>query len=147
MIVLYNSCLTSIILMETWNSFSQQPKALRVTVPLGKQKIQYYLTIPYQHAIPLLFTMSSFHWSISNSIFLVSIKALRDTKELPQDSVYRIRYSSLSVLIFALICFVLLVMLTWKALRKYIVGMPVAGGCRVVISAACHKREDGGHLI
>ena len=104
MIVLYNSCLTSICLMETWDSFSKQPEALRVTTPLGKQKSQYYLTIPYQYAIPLLLTTSSFHWSISNSFFLVSIKAFKNTEEQPQDSVYAIGYSSLSILISAIIC-------------------------------------------
>jgi hypothetical protein len=139
--MLYNSCLTSMILIETWNSFSQQHRSLRVTVPFGQQKSQYYLTIPYRYAIPLLLMTGTFHWLISESFFLVSLKALRDTEIQPQDSVFGIGYSSLSIAIAAVIFFSLIAILNTKSLHRYKVGMPVAGSCSLVISAACHKAE------
>jgi hypothetical protein len=139
--MLYNGCLTSIILIETWNSFSQQHRSLRVTVPLGQQKSQYYLTIPYRYAIPLLVMTGTFHWLISESFFLVSLKAFRDTESQPRDSVFGIGFSSLSIAIAAVICFSLITILTIKSLQRYKVGMPVAGSCSLVISAACHKAE------
>jgi hypothetical protein len=112
--------------------------------PPWKTEKEYYLTIPYHYAIPLLVLTSAFHWPISNCIFLVSIKAFRDTKDQPQDSVCAIGCSSLSILIAALICFILVIILMWKSLQRYVVRMPVAGGCSLVISAACHKIEGDG---
>ena len=139
--VLYNGCLTSMMLVGKWNSFSQHRHPLRVTVPLGEQKSQYYLTIPYRYAIPLLAITGTFHWLISESFFLVSLTAFRDTEIQPQDSVFAIGYSALSIALAAGTCFSLIAILAFKSLQRYEVGMPVAGSCSVVISAACHKAE------
>jgi hypothetical protein len=139
--VLYNGCLTSMMLVGKWNSFSQRRHSLRVTVPLGEQKSQYYLTIPYRYAVPLLVITGAFHWLISDSFFLVSLAAFRDNEILPQDSVYAIGYSALSIALAAATCFSLMAIMTFKSLQRYKVGMPVAGSCSVVISAACHKAE------
>jgi len=148
MSVLYNGRLTSMILVGKWNSFSQRRHSLRVTVPLGEQKSQYYLTIPYRYAIPLLLLMGIFHWLVSESFFLVSLGAFRGTEIQPQDSVFGIGYSALSIALAALICFVLIALLAFKSLQRFKVAMPVAGSCSVVISAACHKveREENPHM-
>ncbi|KAE9378662.1 hypothetical protein N431DRAFT_459996 [Stipitochalara longipes BDJ] len=141
MSVLYNGCLTSMILVGKWNSFSQHRHPLHVTVPLGEQKSQYYLTIPYRYAIPLLIVMGTFHWLISESFFLVSLTAFRGTEVQPQDSVFGIGYSAMSIALAALICLLLIAVLALKSWQRYKVAMPVAGSCSVVISAACHKAE------
>ena len=146
--VLYNSTITSMILVNNWNSFSQRRRSLRVTVPLGEQKSQYYLTIPYRYAIPLLLIMGIFHWLVADSFFLVSMTAFRGTEAQPQDSVFGIGYSALSIALALLICFLLFVILAIKSWQRYKVVMPVAGSCSIVISAACHKaeREETPHL-
>jgi hypothetical protein len=139
--VLYNGLISAMMLVGQWNSFSQRRQVLRVTVPLGEQKSDYYLTIPYRYAIPLLVLTGTFHWLISESFFLVSITAFYGTDVQPADSVVGTGYSAMAISLAFVVCFLLLGILTFKSLQRYKVGMPVAGSCSAVISAANHKAE------
>jgi hypothetical protein len=112
--VLYNGCLTSQNLMAKWNSFSQRRQSLRVTVPLGQQKSQHYLTVPYRYAIPFLAITGIYHWLISESFFRVSLTALKDTEIQPQDSIFGIGYSAVSIGLSFVVCFTMLILLFFR---------------------------------
>jgi hypothetical protein len=139
--VLYNGLFTAMMLVGEWNSFSQHRQPLRVTSPIGDQINNYYLTIPYRYAVPLLALTGTFHWLISESFFLVSITAFNGLDIQPADSVFGIGYSALAILLAIIVCFLLIAILTYKSVQRYKLGMPVAGSCSAVISAACHKAE------
>jgi hypothetical protein len=139
--VLYNGLFTGMMLTGEWNSFSQRRQPLRVTTPRGEQRSNYYLSIPYRYAVPLLVLTSTFHWLISESFFLVSITAYKGLEIRPEDSVLGIGYSALSILLASVVCLILIALLTFKSVQKYKVGMPVGASCSAVISAACHKAE------
>jgi hypothetical protein len=139
--VLYNGLFTAMMLVGEWNSFSQHRQPLRVTSPIGDQITNYYLTIPYRYAVPLLVLTGTFHWLISESFFLVSITAFNGKDMQPADSVFGIGYSALAILLAIIVCFLLISILTFKSVQRYKLGMPVAGSCSAVISATCHKVE------
>jgi hypothetical protein len=92
--------------------------------------------------------MGIYYWLVSESFFLVSLRAFRGTEIQSQDSLFGIGYSALSIALAALICFVLIAILAFKSLQRFKVAMPMAGSCIVVISAACHKveREENPHM-
>jgi hypothetical protein len=104
------------MLVGDWNSFSQRRQALRVTVPLGEQKSNYYLMIPYRYAIPLLVLTDTFHWLISGSFFLISITAFNGMEIHPAGSLFGIGYSALAIALAAVVCLLLLGILTFKSL-------------------------------
>jgi hypothetical protein len=139
--VLYNGLFTAMLLVGEWNLFSQHRQPLRVTSPIGDQITNYYLTIPYRYSVPLLALTGTFHWLISESFFLVSITAFNGLDIQPADSVFGIGYSALVILLAIIVCFLLIAILTFKSVQRYKLGMPVAGSCSAVISAACHKAE------
>jgi hypothetical protein len=142
--VLYNGLFTAMMLVTEWNSFSRSRQGLRVTVPTGEQKSNYYLTIPYRYAIPLLVLTGTFHWLISESFFLVSFTAYKGLDIQAADSLFGIGYSALAIVLAIVVCFLLIAILTYKSVQRYKLGMPVAGSCSAVISAACHKAEGEG---
>jgi hypothetical protein len=59
----------------------------------------------------------------------------------PEDSVFGIGYSAMAIVLAIVVCFLLIAILTFKSVQRYKLGMPVAGSCSAVISAACHKAE------
>jgi hypothetical protein len=146
--VLYNGLLSAMMLVTEWNSFSQQRQSLRVTVPSGDQRSKYYLSVPYHYGVPLLVLTGIFHWLISESFFLVSITAYHGTEIQASDSVFGIGYSALAMALASLTCFLLILLLTYKSLQRYKLGMPMAGSCSAAISAACHKvdKDESLHL-
>jgi hypothetical protein len=71
----------------------------------------------------------------------VSITAYNGIQIVPGDSVFGIGYSALAIGLASLVCFLLILLLTFKSLQRYKLGMPMAGSCSAAISAACHKPE------
>lgn len=134
--VLYNGLFTCMLLGDEWNAFAFRRQPLRVTVPVGDQQSKYYLTIPYPYAIPVLILSGTFHWIISESLFLVRITAVNH-QQVYDDSVSSIGLSSI-------VCFLMLAFMNIKAFQKYKPGIPLVGSCSAAISAACHppRREE-----
>lgn len=69
----FNDTLTRAILAAEYNDYAIHRRPLRVTFPRGEQRSTWYLTIPYQYAIPLLTTFTLAHWFISEGLFYVQI--------------------------------------------------------------------------
>ncbi|KAL2066777.1 hypothetical protein VTL71DRAFT_2849 [Oculimacula yallundae] len=135
--VLYNSLFTCMLLGDEWNSFAFRRQTLRVTAPVGKQRSKLYLTIPYRYAIPIIILSGLLHWLISESLFLVRITAA-ERDHLYDNAVSSMGYSPLGIALSSFLCFVMIGLLYWKALRKFKPGMPLVGSCSMAISAACH---------
>ncbi|KAF9891764.1 hypothetical protein FE257_003245 [Aspergillus nanangensis] len=71
-----NGIYTIMSLAQEWSAFGIQRKGLRVSrVPRGHQRSTYFLSLPYRYSIPLLAMSALLHWIISQSLFLVVIKA------------------------------------------------------------------------
>jgi hypothetical protein len=55
--------------------------------------------------------------------------------------VFGVGYSALAIVLAIVVCFLLIATLAYKSVQRYKLGMPLAGSCSAVISAACHKAE------
>lgn len=143
----YNTIYTCQLVESEWNEFALRRKPLRVTQPVRGQVSTYYLGLPYSYGVPLLIISILLHWMFSRSIFLVKIKFIdylgRSGSEMrvPED-ITQCGYSPIAI-IFSMIlaCIVLLVGIL-NGFRRYHTGIPFAGMCSAVISAACHPHLD-----
>lgn len=71
-----NSVWTSMTLAAEWNSYSVDRKGLRVSTYLqGHQRSTYFLSLPYRYALPLIVSSGLLHWLISQSLYVVIIRA------------------------------------------------------------------------
>lgn len=71
-----NSVWTSMALVAEWNSYSVHRKGLRVSTFLrGHQRSTYFLSLPYRYALPLISCSGLLHWLISQSLYVVIIRA------------------------------------------------------------------------
>jgi hypothetical protein len=140
----FNSLLTSMCLAAEWSSYANHRKSLRVSYnPQLSQRSNYFLSIPYRYALPLMVVSMTLQWLISESLFTVGIEAwdmnmVRD----PESDLTTCGYSPVAIL--SSICiggfmFICLVALSFRPLES---GMPVAGNCSLAIAAACHPEVD-----
>jgi hypothetical protein len=129
-----------------WASFARKKKALRVSSPKGRQRSTYWLQLPYRYSIPLLAIMSTLHWAISQSLFLIRWAVYQDGKEIPKLGISILGWTSGALLLAIILGGVVLIFCVGVGLfKRYPPGPPLLGGCSLVISAACHARpEDQG---
>jgi hypothetical protein len=120
-----------------------QAAGLRVSSengPRGAQRGTYFLNLPFRCAIPLLLASTSLHFFASQSIFLAQVNTV-DNDGSPNQYYYiqACGWSALCIVISLVIgAVMILAMIGFAVLRKYHGGIPVAGSCSLVISAACH---------
>ncbi|KAJ6186919.1 hypothetical protein N7519_001827 [Penicillium mononematosum] len=138
--VAYNSILTSMCLSAEWSRFGHRRKGLRVSHnPRLSQRSNYFLTLPYRYAVPLMATSAVLHWLVSQSLFIIAIEAYNTHMERdPLHDVYACGYSPLAIVIATSIGAVMFTCLIVLSLRRFESAMPVAGSCSLAIAAACH---------
>jgi hypothetical protein len=138
--VAYNSILTSMCLSAEWSRFGHHRKGLRVSHnPRLSQRSNYFLSLPYRYAVPLMATSAVLHWLVSQSLFIIAIEAYNTHMERdPLHDVYACGYSPLAIVIATSIGAVMFACLIVLSLRRFESAMPVAGSCSLAIAAACH---------
>ncbi|KAK4234231.1 hypothetical protein C8A03DRAFT_38010 [Achaetomium macrosporum] len=142
----YNGLFTSISLATEWDSYARHRKGLRVSsAPVGAQRAEYFLQLPYRYSIPLLAISGVLHWLISQSIFLVFVEVYQDSVDEskgarePAFNYTTCGWSPAGVLSVIAVGIVMVGFLLASGSRKLSSGvMPVAGSCSAGVSAACH---------
>ncbi|KAJ5002448.1 hypothetical protein K4K48_013325 [Colletotrichum sp. SAR 10_66] len=116
----YNNVFTCMVMAHEYARFASVRKPLRVTRPYGEQRSTFWLQLPYRYIVPIMVIMAFMHWSVSRSIYLVQLEIYDNNGEL-------IAGRSVTGCLSA---------------RKLDPGMPIAGSCSLVISAAAHAGQD-----
>ncbi|PLB44995.1 hypothetical protein P170DRAFT_458593 [Aspergillus steynii IBT 23096] len=140
--VAYNSLLTSMCLAAEWSGFGNRRKGLRVShSPKLSQRSNYFLSIPYRYAIPLITTSAILHWLGSESLFVIAVEAY-DTKmqKDPSHDLFACGYSPVAIISGVSVAIVMFTCLIVLSLRRFESAMPVAASCSLAIAAACHPR-------
>ncbi|KAM7207248.1 hypothetical protein V8F20_002310 [Naviculisporaceae sp. PSN 640] len=148
-----NGLFTSISTAREWARFAHQRKGLRVSSdPVGAQRSQYFLQLPFRFSIPLIILSSVTHWLVGQSFYLFSVDVYttvpRDNENfgklwdepawVPSVSPVTTGWSPLGLVLTALAGTLMIVCLLITAWRKLPSGMPVVGNCSLAMSAACH---------
>lgn len=141
--VSYNSVWTSMLMGLEWSQYAHGPKVLRVTYPTPPQRSTYRLQIPYRYGIPLMVFIGSIHFLVSESIFVVKLRAIaQNGKEDPEQSFVTCGYSMLALLVTIIVGVVFVLTIIGFGFRRYRPGMPLVKCSSAAISAACHPRGD-----
>nr|ADO29932.1 hypothetical protein PP110 [Penicillium paxilli] len=135
-----NDTLTRMILATDYNNFAIHRRPLRVSFPRGEQLSTWYLTIPYQYAVPLLTTFTLIHWFVSEGLFYVQVMPYTiDRKPMPSAELVTCAVSTLPLelgLFLTIGVFIFIAFLGSRRLKAS--KMPIARERSVAISAACH---------
>lgn len=138
-----NSECTAMASASEWNNMGKQRKGLRVTRPHGEQRETYFLQLPYRRSLPLLVAGGFLHWLLSQSIFIVRIDKYDKAGLLdPTASRAACGISGMSFITLCVAFFILVGGIGWVGNRKFLVHLPFAASCSLVISAACHPPSD-----
>jgi hypothetical protein len=143
--LMFNGCITCMQVGEEWTRYFLTRKPLRVTSPKGMQRSTYYLQMPFRYSIPLGFASFLLHWLASESLFMVQIQVLDDSSPRRPDmenSISTVGYSPVAIILTTFVGTLIMLGGALLAWRRYPAGMPLAGTCSALISAACHPPED-----
>lgn len=159
----YNALFTSFLLSHEWVSYAHKKKGLRVSAdPVGAQRTDYFLQLPYRFGVPLMALSGLLHWLVSQSIFLVSIDFYDvfgsptitwDTRLEPSafqkaESMKTCGYSPIAIMTVIVVGAFMVLGIVAFGHVPYKQGMTLAGNCSMAISAACHldRRVDRNGL-
>ncbi|KAL8997820.1 MAG: hypothetical protein Q9169_002992 [Polycauliona sp. 2 TL-2023] len=144
--ILFNSLYTCMVAGQEWSHFANNRKTLRVSSPVGKQRSNYWLQLPYRYSIPLVILSSLLSWLASQSLFLVKINVLErngNTRSIqPDKSILTCGYSPGAIVLAISVGAVIMLAAVLLGLRTYTPEMPLAATCSATISAACHRLDD-----
>ncbi|KAJ8117813.1 hypothetical protein OPT61_g1088 [Boeremia exigua] len=151
----YNGLFTAMLMGYEWASYAHKQKGLRVSGrPSGMQRSTYFLQLPYRFSIPLTAISGVLHWSVSQSIFVVSFDLydfygmVEDFDHYPESygPVHPITktcgYSPSAMLLTLVLGFVMVLALVGLGYMPYKSDMPLAGSCSSAISATCHPVQQ-----
>jgi hypothetical protein len=141
----YNALWTKMLIAREWAQYGIRRQSLRVSVPQGQQRSNYFLTIPYAYAAALLTISAILHWLLSQSFFLarVNVNAAEPFVTTPPAVINTVGYSLGALFIFFIVALVaVLVVVGFGIFMKLRSPMPVVGGCSLAISAACHPLNE-----
>jgi hypothetical protein len=136
--------LTLLALAREWESYALQRKGLRVSgVPQGKQRLTYFLQLPYRIAVPFTVLSAVLHWLVSQSFFLISVQLYGYTTDgwrpIYNNMVTRVFLGySLQPMVVAFLLFAIL----GAGCMPFKTAMSVVGNCSAAISAACQPLEE-----
>ena len=134
-----NGLLTRMLLAVEYNDYAVARKPLRVSWPVGQQRRTYYISLPYRYGLPMIIVSIVLHWLLSQSWFLVKIRAFDvNGKIVPVQSVTTCGYSLAAMFLTLVIGGFAIVMVFILGLIKFNSNMPLASYCSIAISAACH---------
>jgi len=156
----YNALFTAFLLSYEWTSYAKKRKGLRVSrQPVGAQRTEYFLQLPYRFGVPLMALSGTLHWLVSQSIFLVAIdfydvfgnfgaiygySAKYGYSANRQTDFKTCGYSPIAMITVLILGTFMTAAIVGFGYVPYSGGMPLAGNCSLAISAACHldKRVD-----
>ena len=139
----YNGLFSCMLLVDEWSGFAREPKTLRVTSPVGKQRSSYWLQVPYIYGIPLLVLSAALHWFVSQSIFLARIDIYdEERKTIISGGILTCGYSCIAIISVIILGSITVIFGLLSGSRKYQEGIPLIGSCSAAISAACHPLEE-----
>ncbi|KAG9952029.1 hypothetical protein KCU85_g2265, partial [Aureobasidium melanogenum] len=136
--VLYNNCLTRMVLAQEYSGYARHRKPLRVSRPEGEQRSTYRLQLPYQYSIPLMTTMAILHWLVARSIFLVQIEVSDYDGNALAERISSCGFSSMAIVLSLFVSGTIILALLANGMRRLEPGMPLASSCSLAITAACH---------
>ena len=136
----YNGLFTSMVLSKEWASIAQHRKPLRVSLPRGEQRSTYFLELPQLYAVPMIAAMTTLHWLISQSLFLVRMNNF-DGENFSHVTT-SLAYSSIALVFAIALGSVMVLVCIVMGFRRLPAGIPLPGSCSLVISAACHRPDD-----
>ncbi|RAH72637.1 uncharacterized protein BO66DRAFT_427106 [Aspergillus aculeatinus CBS 121060] len=137
-----NGVLTCMLLDAELQRYATRRRSLRCSWPKGQQRSTYYLTLPYRYSLPLLTASASLHWLLSQSFFFVHIRRVDISQRYVVDEARGCCYSPLAIFITIWVAVAGLLVVVGLGFRRFESGMPLAGGCSMVLSALCHPPED-----
>lgn len=143
----YNGLFTCMLLAKEWSDFGRKRKPLRVSSkPVGAQRSQYFLQLPYRFGVPLIIISIVIHWMLSQSIFLVVVETATDNSldaEPPQLewAFATCGYSPIAIIFVIIASALMVVWVVTTACLKLPKGIPIVGSCSLAIAAACHHPE------
>lgn len=149
----YNALFTSFLLSKEWVSYAHKQKGLRVSSrPVGEQRTDYFLQLPYRFGIPLMVLSGTLHWLVSQAIFLVSIDfynvfgspGSRGLNANVSDGMKTCGYSPISIITVVIFGTFMIIAVIAFGYIPYKQGMPLAGSSSMAISAACHPGDGDG---
>ena len=141
----YNNTLTNMLSAAEYSSYGLHQKPLRVTWPIkgSQQRSTYWLNIPYQYGIPVMFLFLAIHWFASQSLFYtVQIPYDPDGHRYAEEMKRFMVLSPVPLIFTASVAFftgILLIILSFRRLKS---NIPLAGSCSASISAACHPSSE-----
>ncbi|KAJ5945067.1 hypothetical protein N7516_005235, partial [Penicillium verrucosum] len=146
----YNNLMTTMLAAAEYDSYGVSYKSLRVTWPEkdSQQKSTYWLSIPYQYAVPILVLCVALHWLVSQSTFYVlRIPYTPQGEAVWSDSISSLGFSPLLIFCALLIGSFIICLLILLSLKRFKSNMPLAGSCSAVICAACHPRNMRARIL
>ena len=139
----YNRLFTSMLLVKEFSNFALHRKPLRVSSPKGLQRSTYQLQLPYLYSVPPLIAAAILHWLVSQTIFLVRLKAYDwKSDNIPTDGITTCGYAPRAAIVTTSFAALVLVVGLASGFRRYESYMPQAGSCSAAISAACHPLSN-----
>ena len=139
---LCNGLLTNMHIAAEFNDFATNRKPLRVSWPKGQQRSTYYLSLPYRYGFPLIAVSIIMHWLLSQSLFVVKIRALDGQENELEESTTACSWSSKAILWSILIGSLSTAVLIGLGFRRLSSDMPLASSCSAALSASCHPPPE-----
>ncbi len=136
----YNGLFTCMLLGKEWASLAQHKKPLRVSMPNGEQRSTYWLQLPYRYAVPIIAAMTTLHWLIAQSLFVVRVQLYDEGVVKHVET--QLGYSCIGIISALLLGSIMLLACVASGFRRLYPGIPIAGCCSLAISAACHRPDD-----
>ena len=75
----YNALLSSLLSNREWHGYGCRRKALRVSFPCALQRSTYFISMPWRYGIPQMITISTLHWILSQSVFVIPLQSFTHT--------------------------------------------------------------------
>ena len=136
--ILYNNCLTRMMLAREYSSYASNRKPLRVSRPEGEQRSTYRLQLPYRYSVPLMATMTVLHWLVARSIFLVDISVINYDGDQLISRISGCGFSAMAIVLSLFVSGAIILALLASSARRLDSSMPLASSCSLTITAACH---------
>ncbi|KAI0395039.1 hypothetical protein F5Y17DRAFT_425755 [Xylariaceae sp. FL0594] len=148
--IAFNNLFTYFCVAMEWEGFSKRALPLRVTDPKGEQISTYRLQLPYRYSLPLMALSASFHWLVSNTIYVILTEGgyigdgLKDDN-LPPGVTTILGYSSISLFVLTTVASVTILVPFAFGLKRLSPDTVLVGGNSLLIALACRVSSSPSH--
>jgi hypothetical protein len=139
--LLFNDIFGRMLIASEFASYSQRRHALRTTLPHGSQRSTSLVSLPLAYAASFVVARMLLQWFVSQSIFPVSGRTIRNNDLNPLDhtgDLIGLGFSPFAAFLAALLVVLLIVALAASGLRRLPAGSPLVTSNTLLISANCH---------